>query len=556
MRHLTVFLVNNYSHLSEIMKFSNLKIGTRILMGFAVVLVFLFLTALNGLSSMSDIETRLKTITEVNNVQIDEAAKMRYTVMDLMVAARNVVLLTEPAEMQPEVDRMTNDFKTYRDTARQMDALVTDAGEREQLAALAALEQEIEVPLTKAAKLGLANENQQATAVLLHEVRPIQYRWVAALNAFIDMKKKRNAEYRLDASAKYATARAFVWGLAAVALVFGVATALLTARSITRPLARALEVADRVAAGDLSAHIDLDRKDEVGQLLASLRTMNGNLHDIVVKIRSGTDALVGASDEIANGNLDLSARTEHQAGALEETASSMEQLAAAVAQNADHARDASAMAVAASDVAHRGGEVVERVVRTMETIEGSARQIADIISVIDGIAFQTNILALNAAVEAARAGEEGRGFAVVASEVRNLAQRSATAAKEIAGLISGSVAQITQGTTLAAEAGATIRDVVASVTQVSGAVGAISEATQEQKAGIGQVNQAVSDMDGMTQQNAALVEEAAAAAASLRDQANDLARMVSAFKLGDGARHAAHGAQPARNVRALAVAVC
>jgi len=522
-------------------KFNDFKIGTRILMGFGVVLTCLVFIGLNGLSSMSAIEQRLDTITNVNNAVIDKATQMRIAVMDLMIAARNVALLNEQAGMQPEVERIARDHKAYDEAARQLERLATSADDKAMLADIASAARDIRPPLDRAMQLGLDNQDEQATRVLLDNVRPIQKRWLAALDTLIDTNKTRNDAYRLEAAAKYANARAVAWALGATALVLGIAIAVLTSRSITTPLAHALDIAERVAGGDLSARIDIDRKDEVGQLLGALRTMNDSLHDIVGKIRSGTDALVSATDEIANGNLDLSARTEHQAGALEETASSMEELAAAVAQNADHARDASGIAVAASDVAHRGGDVVGRVVRTMGDIEGSARQIADIISVIDGIAFQTNILALNAAVEAARAGEQGRGFAVVAAEVRNLAQRSATAAKEIAGLISGSVARIEQGTILAAEAGATMQDVVASVARVTGAVGAISEATQEQNAGIRQVNQAVADMDGMTQQNAALVEEAAAAAASLRTQAGDLAHLVSAFRLVDtrpAARHA------------------
>jgi len=319
--------------------------------------------------------------------------------------------------------------------------------------------------------------------------------------------------------------------LSGVVVVFSVACAVLITRSITRPLNEAVDVASAVAAGDLSIHIDSTSKDETGKLLTALKIMSDNLHRIVSEVRSGTDTIQTASAEIASGNLDLSSRTEQQAGALEETASAMEELTSTVKQNANNAHQANTLAASASEVAMQGGNVVGQVVETMGAINESSRKIVDIISVIDGIAFQTNILALNAAVEAARAGEQGRGFAVVASEVRNLAQRSAAAAKEIKTLISSSVEKVDNGSRLVEQAGHTMSDVVASVKRVTEVVAQISAASGEQSEGIEQINTAIVQMDEVTQQNAALVEQAAAAAQSLQDQAERLCKTVSVFKL-------------------------
>jgi methyl-accepting chemotaxis protein len=290
-------------------------------------------------------------------------------------------------------------------------------------------------------------------------------------------------------------------------------------------------VAQTVAAGDLSSRIEAQSTDETGQLMAALRSMNDSLSKVVGEVRHGTDTIATASSQIASGNQDLSSRTEEQASSLEETAASMEQLTSTVKQNADNARQANQLAASASEVAVRGGAVVSQVVDTMGSINASSRKIVDIIAVIDGIAFQTNILALNAAVEAARAGEQGRGFAVVASEVRTLAQRSAAAAKEIKGLIDDSVSKVAAGTQQVAEAGKTMDEIVNSVRRVTDIMGEISSASHEQTQGIEQINQAITQMDQVTQQNAALVEEAAAAAGSLQEQAGGLVQVVSAFRL-------------------------
>ena len=302
-------------------------------------------------------------------------------------------------------------------------------------------------------------------------------------------------------------------------------------RAISRPLQEAVQIARGVAAGDLTQQIEVRSTDETGQLMQALSDMNDSLIKIAGNVRSGTDTIATASSQIAAGNLDLSLRTEQQASSLEETASSMEELTSTVKQNADNARQANQLAASASEVAAKGGAVVAQVVDTMSSINDSSRKIVDIIGVIDGIAFQTNILALNAAVEAARAGEQGRGFAVVATEVRNLAQRSASAAKEIKTLIGDSVDKVDQGAKLVDQAGVTMEQIVVSVQRVTDIIAEITSASQEQSSGIEQINQAISQMDQATQQNAALVEEASAAAASLQEQAGNLSQVVSVFKL-------------------------
>ncbi len=362
------------------------------------------------------------------------------------------------------------------------------------------------------------------------------------------------------AGQEYAEAQSnynFVFTMTSAAIGLGVVLAiiigLLLIRTIVGPLNEAVVVANAVASGDLTSRIEVNSTNETGRLLQALKTMNENLISLVSKVRTGTDQIATASGEIASGNTDLSQRTEEQASSLEETASSMEELTSTVKQNADNARQANQLAAGASEVAVKGGAVVGQVVQTMSSINESSKKIVDIISVIDGIAFQTNILALNAAVEAARAGEQGRGFAVVATEVRTLAQRSAAAAKEIKELISDSVAKVEDGTRLVDEAGTTMDEIVIAVKRVTDIMSEISAASHEQSSGIEQVNQAVSQMDEVTQQNAALVEEAAAAAESMSDQAQALTQAVSVFKISGGAGYT-QGMPIKRNNRSASVA--
>jgi methyl-accepting chemotaxis protein len=351
----------------------------------------------------------------------------------------------------------------------------------------------------------------------------------------VDLQRKYLDQKGAEITAIEASSHTQLIALAVLVIGLGILCAWLLTTSITRPMQRAVTAARRVASGDLTGTIEVTSKDEAGELLQALKDMNENLLRIVSQVRSGTETISTASNEIAAGNQDLSSRTEQQASSLEETASSMEELTSTVKQNADNARQANQLAATAANVAAKGGEVVSEVVDTMASINEASKKVVDIISVIDGIAFQTNILALNAAVEAARAGEQGRGFAVVATEVRNLAQRSAAAAKEIKDLIGDSVSKVDSGTELVGRAGKTMEEVVASIRRVTDIVSEIAAASNEQSAGIEQVNQAIAQMDQVTQQNAALVEEAAAASESMLDQSQQLSRAVSEFKLSNGA---------------------
>jgi methyl-accepting chemotaxis protein/methyl-accepting chemotaxis protein-1 (serine sensor receptor) len=370
-----------------------------------------------------------------------------------------------------------------------------------------------------------------AESVLIKKINPSYRVGDEAMAALTRASKERAAANEAGVAASLRNTAYLMGGVLLLAALVGVAVGVAMIRSISSPLAEATAIAARVAEGDLTGQIDAHGNNEIGTLMAALSKMKASLAAIVAEVRTSTDTINTASAEISAGNQDLSERTCGQASSLEQTAASMEQLTGTVRQNADNARQANTLAVTASEVALRGGDVVAQVVDTMGSINESSRKIVDIIGVIDGIAFQTNILALNAAVEAARAGEQGRGFAVVASEVRSLAQRSAGAAKEIKELISDSVGKVDSGARLVDQAGATMKEIVTSIQRVTDIMGDITQASQEQTAGLDQINQAIGQMDSITQQNVALVEEATAAAASLQDQAGVLSRIVGAFTL-------------------------
>ena len=421
---------------------------------------------------------------------------------------------------------------------------ISDA-DKAALAAVAAARADVRGQGDRLKELVDAGDAAAKQAFLETVYRPKIMLYLESIDKFVALQERQRDE---AVQAAQVAGTKMVWVAATVVVVLillGMGLAALQVRSVTEPLDRAVDTANAIAAGDLTRELQTSRKDELGQMLRALSDMSARLRGVVSEVRPGVDSVSSASIEIANGNHDLSARTEQTAANLEETASSMEELTATVTQSADTARQANQLAGTAAQAAARGGEVVGQVVTSMQQITESTRKISDIIGVIDGIAFQTNILALNAAVEAARAGEQGRGFAVVASEVLSLAGRSAEAAKEIKPLIGKSVENVESGSEQVAQAGRAMDEIVSSVRRVSDLIGEITASSTEQRDGIAQVNQAVANLDQMTQQNAALVEESTAAAASMRDQAQRLAEVVAVFNVGGSTRAAAPAPRPA-----------
>ncbi len=516
---------------------NNLKLSTRLALGFGLVLVLLVAVATIGISRMSSLNHQLEEIVNVNNRQTSLAMSMRMAINQVAVATRNIVLITDDAGMKAEVERLQKVRADY-DAAEQalgkmFDAPETRPEEKAMFANILALKASARPAVNKVVELGLQNKLEEATTVLVQEAQGRQNDWIKALGELAAFEEQLNRQAADEAMAAYASGRTAMLVSSGLALLIGIGAAALLMRGILRQLggepAYATEVVQRIAAGDLSVPVQLRAGDD-RSLLAAMRGMQRSLAQVVENIRSGSDSIATGSGQIASGNADLSQRTEEQASNLQQTAASMEQLTGTVKASADTARQATSLANAATTVAGKGGEVVGKVVQTMDEISQASKRIGDIIGVIDGIAFQTNILALNAAVEAARAGEQGRGFAVVAGEVRTLASRSAEAAKEIKSLIGASVEKVEDGTGLVAEAGRTMDEIVAQVRRVNDLIAEISAATVEQTQGISQINDAVTQLDQVTQQNAALVEESAAAADSLRNQAAMLVQSVAVFK--------------------------
>ncbi|MRV76749.1 HAMP domain-containing protein [Duganella sp. FT92W] len=514
------------------MNFSNLKIGVRLGYAFALVVGLLVLIVAVAISRMNDAGVRMTNMLDDRYYKIELANGIRYNVAVIHQLMRDAVLAEDPDAVGRTADAMNALRAANKEKLARLDAVINVPKAREIFTAITAARAQDLAHQQALLKLLGAGQAAEARTLLNGDVQRAQQAYVKLLADFIDLQQSMMATEAVLVKEGFASGKLIMLGVAGAAILLTVAIAWRVAGSITRPLNEAVGMARRVADGDLSIRIDVTNTNETGQLMGALKDMNDSLVRIVSQVRHGAESIVAASTQIASGNMDLSGRTERQASALEETASSMEELTGAVQQNAGSARDGNRLAQSASDVAVRGKTVVSQVVDTMNAINQSSHKIVDIIAVIDGIAFQTNILALNAAVEAARAGEQGRGFAVVASEVRSLAQRSAAAAKEIKELIGNSVEQVGAGAQLVSAAGSTMDDVVDSVQQVAAIIGQISNASSEQSAGIEQVNNAIADMDDVTQQNAALVEQAAAAAQSLREQAENLSRLVGVFKLG------------------------
>ena len=513
----------------------NRRIGTRLRLAFGGVFVLMCVMAVSANQRLADMHGRMVHITDGNNLQIAAVSTMIDSVSQRAIAVRNLTLLTDPGLKKQEFESIEEAAKAYARAETELVALMEkfQASEAE-TALIEAIRRSDKITtglIAQAIETGMAGKTEETVEFLMEKVRPRQARWITVLQTLAGLQAKTSNEYVGEATVEYERARWMMWAFVGAALFGGMLLAWLVTRSITAPIGEALRLARTAAQGDLTAVTTLRRRDETGDLLLALQAMNDNLAQVVSGVRQGSERIVTGTSEIATGNNDLSKRTELQAASLQQTAASMEQIRATVHKSAQTAGQANAMAGDASAAAERGGTVFKDVVQTMLQISGSSRRISEIIGVIDGIAFQTNILALNAAVEAARAGEEGRGFAVVASEVRSLAQRSAGAAREIKSLIGSSVESVERGSRLVDDAGVSIQDIVVQVGRVAALIGEISHATREQATGVDQIGDAVTGLDRVTQQNAALVEESAAAAESLRQQATRLLESVQVFKL-------------------------
>jgi methyl-accepting chemotaxis protein len=510
----------------------NIKIGKRLGLGFALILAMTVLIALVGIWRLNQVAAATKAMMAeplAKERMITDWYSLNFASIRRTAA---IVKSTDPALGPYFKEDSAASVKKAAELLKQIEPLIADSGPEHQLFQKI-LEQRKAYSASRdgAVKAKADGNAEEAARILEQSFTPASKLYQDLLQELVTMQRTS-----IDATAKAIDAQAdhsttLIAILTASAVALGALFSWLLTSGITRPIRDAVELAETVASGDLTRSIEATSRDETGALLRALRHMNDSLVQIVSQVRGGTDLIATGSKEISAGNLDLSGRTEQQASALEQTAASMEELTTTVRQNADNARQANQLSLTASSVAAKGGAVVGEVITTMGSINESARKIVDIIGVIDGIAFQTNILALNAAVEAARAGEQGRGFAVVASEVRTLAQRSAAAAKEIKELIGDSVGKVDAGAKLVDQAGATMDEVVTSIRRVTDIMSEIASASQEQTGGIEQVNQAIGQMDQVTQQNAALVEESAAAAASMQDHAAKLAEVVSVFKL-------------------------
>ncbi|MDL2284401.1 methyl-accepting chemotaxis protein [Oxalobacter sp. OttesenSCG-928-P03] len=532
-------------HSVFIRNLSKMKIGARLTLGFTLVLILMIAMAITGVWELQKV-AKASDHLMTHTVSLERNAVHWLSKTVLNGERAYVLALGQEAEDEKAIEAaMRRTSQEINDIQKWLDGQnLTDKGR--ELLGVVAQKRQIYVDIRKDVnKLRHEHKYTESKAHLQKQMLPARDAYVKSIEDFVHFQADQSNRTHQDILSTYETGRMIIAAITSVALLLSIIVAWRLTTGITRPLNRAVELAETVAAGDLTARVEVTGKDETGQLMLAMKNMVDSLLRVIGEVTSSADTIATASGQIASGNLDLSSRTEQQASSLEETASAMEELTATVRQNGDNARQANQLATSAYDVSLKGGEAINRVVKTMNDIDESANKIVDIIAVIDGIAFQTNILALNASVEAARAGEQGRGFAVVASEVRSLAQRSATAAHEIKALIDDSVNKVRSGNQLVHSATETIHEIGSSIRRVNDIMHDITQATQEQIAGIEQMNMAITEMDSISQQNASLVSQATSATTSLRDQAGSLARLVHTFNTGSGHRAPASLAKPA-----------
>ena len=512
----------------------NLRIGARLALGFGTIVLVMAAVAVGATIYGQDSRKSLAEVIEAASAKEALAADMKALLLEQSSVMRNVGLQSEVKDMQVDEDRARRLGTVYRASLEKMASLPLTAEEATILVDVRGAYAQIENPFRKALALAAAFQSEAAARVIMAEVDPPVQKTLAELNRLIELQKGANRAAIQGATAAGDRIALAVFAVQGLALALSLLMAWLVTRSITAPLRAAVDVTSRVAQGDLTGSIGDSGRDEAAELLRSLGAMNVGLAAMVMRIRQGAESIAVGASQVSAGNQQLSSRTEEQASSLEETAATLEEFTGTVRRNADHAHQASQLASGASATAQRGGEAVGKVVTTMQEVTASSRRITDIVGVIDGIAFQTNILALNAAVEAARAGEQGRGFAVVAAEVRTLAQRSAASAKEIRGLIEESVGRVEAGARQVEQAGKTMDELVGPVKRVAEIMTEIAAASSEQSEAIDQINRAITQMDQVVQTNASLVEEATAAAASMANQAAGLAHSVAQFRVDEG----------------------
>ncbi|MGZ3238532.1 MAG: methyl-accepting chemotaxis protein [Burkholderiaceae bacterium] len=514
-------------------------IGTRLILGFGSILAIV--VAMVVLNSVLNEQNKKKLIVELEAAEKKSvlATAMKSAILQGGLAMINIGIQSEVDAMQKEEQKAKDQRAKYLESRDKLAALGLTDTENQIVGKIAQVDTQIESALKEALGQALAFNAEGSTKVIATRINPLNQQAISEINKLVELQQAASHEVLVRSVAEDTRLKLLLFISSACAFVVASLFAWTITRSIISPLRDAVSIAKTVANGELSMEVKLEGNDEISELMIALKDMDDSLSKIVGKVRSATYSIAEASSGMASVNADLSARTQSQVASLEQTAHSMETLTQTEGKNADSARNANQLVLQASGLAEKGGSVVEQVVATMGSIEESSRKIVDIISVIDGIAFQTNILALNAAVEAARAGEQGRGFAVVAAEVRSLSQRSASAAHEIKALIGDSVQKVDQGSKLVHQAGKAMDEIVTAVKRVESIVGEISVASQEQKTGIEAVNATIAKMDEMTHQNAELVQQAASAASSMQHQAKDLEKTVEIFKI-DGQNHNTH----------------